>query len=140
MNAVCSGVSTPSLACPSMVRIATGADTADTAFLTVTRGFVAFHSVIVNATVTGDLPADDPSEISWSATAPGLYTRNTGVNQAALETKLAALEGSEDAVFGLLVLGSPDPTRYQADMGTEFLARIGELASAALSRLRPSRG
>lgn len=48
-------------------------------------------------------------------------------------------EGSEDAVFGLLVLGSPDPTRYQADMGTEFLARIGELASAALSRLRPGR-
>jgi uncharacterized protein YigA (DUF484 family) len=49
-------------------------------------------------------------------------------------------EGREDAVFGLLVLGSPDPTRYQADMGTEFLARIGELASAALSRLRPARG
>lgn len=49
----------------SMVRIATGADTADTAFLTVTRGFVAFHSVIVNATVAGDLPADDPSEISY---------------------------------------------------------------------------
>src|SRR6478736_3262766 len=41
---------------------------------------------------------DDPSEISWSATAPGLYTRNTGVNQAALEAKLAAMEGGEDAV------------------------------------------
>lgn len=41
---------------------------------------------------------DDPSEISWSATAPGLYTRNTGVNQQALERKLAALEGAEDAV------------------------------------------
>ena len=40
------------------------------------------------------------------------------------------------AVFGLLVLGSPDPTRYSADMGTEFLSRVGELASAALSRLR----
>jgi len=39
-------------------------------------------------------------------------------------------------VFGMLVLGSPDPTRYSADMGTEFLARIGEVASAALSRLR----
>ena len=37
--------------------------------------------------------------------------------------------------FGLLVLGSPDPTRYSADMGTEFLQRIGELASAGLSRL-----
>jgi len=40
------------------------------------------------------------------------------------------------ATFGLLVLGSPDPTRYSADMGTEFLARIGEIASAGLARLR----
>jgi uncharacterized protein YigA (DUF484 family) len=38
--------------------------------------------------------------------------------------------------IGLLVLGSPDPTRYSAEMGTEFLVRIGEVASAALSRLR----
>ena len=43
-----------------------------------------------------------------------------------------------DATIGLLVLGSPDPTRYAADMGTEFLARIGDMAAAALSRLRPS--
>jgi uncharacterized protein YigA (DUF484 family) len=41
-----------------------------------------------------------------------------------------------DTTFGLLVLGSPDPTRYSADMGTEFLLRIGEIAGAALSRLR----
>jgi uncharacterized protein len=41
-----------------------------------------------------------------------------------------------DDCFGLLVLGSPDPTRYAADMGTDFLVRIGEVASAALSRLR----
>ena len=39
--------------------------------------------------------------------------------------------------FGLLVLASPDPTRYTADMGTDFLARIGEVASAALTRLLP---
>ena len=39
--------------------------------------------------------------------------------------------------FGLLMLASPDPTRYTADMGTEFLSRIGEVASAALSRLLP---
>jgi hypothetical protein len=39
--------------------------------------------------------------------------------------------------FGMLVLGSPDPTRYSADMGTEFLARIGDIASAALHRLLP---
>jgi uncharacterized protein len=43
-----------------------------------------------------------------------------------------------DGCFGLLVLGSPDATRYAADMGTEFLMRIGEVASAALSRLRPT--
>jgi len=42
-----------------------------------------------------------------------------------------------DVSFGLLVLGSPDPTRYAAEMGTEFLMRIGEVSSAALSRLRP---
>ncbi|MFN0186501.1 MAG: DUF484 family protein [Aquabacterium sp.] len=39
------------------------------------------------------------------------------------------------AVIGLLVLGSPDPTRYSADMGTDFLMRLGEVAGAALSRL-----
>jgi uncharacterized protein YigA (DUF484 family) len=43
-----------------------------------------------------------------------------------------------EAAFGLLVLGSPDPTRYSTDMGTEFLTRIGEIASAGLSRLLPS--
>ena len=41
----------------------------------------------------------------------------------------------EHAAFGLLVLGSPDPTRYAAQMGTEFLSRIGEVASACLARL-----
>lgn len=45
-----------------------------------------------------------------------------------------------DQAFGLVVLGSPDPTRYSADMGTEFLIRIGELAGAALSRLLPRAG
>jgi hypothetical protein len=42
--------------------------------------------------------------------------------------------------FGLLVLGSPDPTRYSVDMGTEFLVRVGELASAATSRLLSAAG
>lgn len=42
----------------------------------------------------------------------------------------------EQGVFGLLVLGSPDPTRYSAEMGTEFLLRLGEIASAGLMRLR----
>lgn len=41
---------------------------------------------------------DDPSTVSWSGTDVPLYTRNTGANQLALQTKLAALEGGEDAV------------------------------------------
>jgi uncharacterized protein YigA (DUF484 family) len=38
--------------------------------------------------------------------------------------------------FGLLVLASPDAQRFASTMGTDFLARIAELSSAALSRLR----
>ena len=47
--------------------------------------------------------------------------------------------GGGDAAFGLLVVGSPDATRYSADMGTDFLVRIGEIASAALARLLPAK-
>ena len=36
---------------------------------------------------------------------------------------------------GLMVLGSPDATRYSADMGVDFLAQVGDTASAAFSRL-----
>lgn len=39
------------------------------------------------------------------------------------------------ATFGMLVLGSPDPTRYTADMGVEFLEQVGEITGAALARL-----
>ena len=45
--------------------------------------------------------------------------------------------GKAPQAFGMLVLASPDPERFSASMGTDFLERIGELAGAALSRLRP---
>jgi uncharacterized protein YigA (DUF484 family) len=51
---------------------------------------------------------------------------------------IALRHAGTPGAFGLLVLGSPDPTRYSADMGTEFLARLGEVASAGLSRLLPA--
>ena len=44
--------------------------------------------------------------------------------------------GSTAPAFGLLVLASPDAQRFSSTMGTDFLARIAELASAALARLR----
>ncbi len=44
--------------------------------------------------------------------------------------------GSTTPAFGVLVLASPDAQRFNSTMGTEFLARVAELASAALSPLR----
>lgn len=44
--------------------------------------------------------------------------------------------GEDPQTFGMLVLGSPDAERFHSAMGTAFLSRIAELASAALARLR----
>ena len=61
-------------------------------------------------------------------------------SMAMIPLRADAADNTPTAAFGMLVLASPDPTRYTADMGTEFLARIGELAGGALSRLLPVRG
>lgn len=42
---------------------------------------------------------------------------------------------SAPTAFGLLVLGSPDPERFTADMATDFLSKIGTTSSAALTCL-----
>ena len=54
---------------------------------------------------------------------------------ALLPLREGALQNASKA-FGMLVLASPDPQRFAAGMGTDFLERIAELASAALTRLR----
>lgn len=55
----------------------------------------------------------------------------------ALSVALIPMRSPENsASFGLLVLASPDAQRFHAGMGTDFLERIGEIASAALSRLQ----
>ena len=55
---------------------------------------------------------------------------------AASVALIALRAGADPNAFGLLVLASPDPERFHNAMGTDFLERIGELAGAALSRLR----
>ncbi len=67
--------------------------------------------------------------------APAAWLADAGTVMSVALVPLRA--AADSASFGLLVLGSPDPTRYSADMGTEFLMRIGEVAGAALSRLLP---
>ncbi len=49
---------------------------------------------------------------------------------------VTALNPGLPPAFGMLVLASPDPQRYNSTMGTDFLERLSDLASAALSRLR----
>ncbi|ADV01447.1 DUF484 family protein [Alicycliphilus denitrificans] len=72
--------------------------------------------------------------LGFEATA---WLAQTGQVQslALLPLRRGAIDSAEQPAFGLLVLGSPDPHRFEATMGTEFLARMAELASAALSRL-----
>ena len=43
---------------------------------------------------------------------------------------------SEAPAWGMRVLGSPDPKRFDADMSTDLLERIGEVAGSVLARLR----
>ena len=60
----------------------------------------------------------------------------TAMSIALIALRPGALNGAGPA-FGMLVLASPDPQRFQSGFATDFLERIAELASAALSRLRP---
>jgi uncharacterized protein len=61
-------------------------------------------------------------------------------SMALIPLRADSADATVTSAFGMLVLASPDQTRYTADMGTEFLVRIGEIASAALSRVLPARG
>ncbi len=70
--------------------------------------------------------------------ASWLPQAHTATSLALIPLRAANSDGAATAelAFGMLVLGSPDAHRFHSGMGTEFLSRIGELASAALSRLR----
>jgi uncharacterized protein YigA (DUF484 family) len=87
--------------------------------------------------------SDDVKSFASSLTAPycGVnagFEATSWLDEPATVMSLAMIPlRHRDDNFGLLVLGSPDPTRYAAEMGTEFLARIGEVSAAALSRLLP---
>jgi uncharacterized protein YigA (DUF484 family) len=52
---------------------------------------------------------------------------------AAHVRSLALVPLGETAVFGLLALGSEDPQRFFAEMGTLYLRRIGELCAAGVT-------
>jgi uncharacterized protein YigA (DUF484 family) len=97
-----------------------------------------------------DLPVAEPVEPEVRALADSVRQPYCGPNAdfrpatwlegGGAQTRSIALlplrVGAAPESFGLLLLGSPDPSRFQAGLGTAFLERIAEIASAALSRLR----
>jgi uncharacterized protein YigA (DUF484 family) len=98
----------------------------------------AYDGEIFSTPVGDDVPAFASSlRLPYCGVNAGFEATNwLDAPTAVASTALIPLRhDSRDAAFGLLVLASPDPTRYAADMGTEFLARIGEIAGAGLSRL-----
>ena len=60
----------------------------------------------------------------------------TAISVALIDLRPGAVKRPGPAL-GMLFLSSPGPQRFQAGLATDFLERIAELASAALSRLRP---
>jgi uncharacterized protein YigA (DUF484 family) len=96
--------------------------------------------------------SDDAKLFVSSLTEPfcGVNTGLEAINwlpepQAVVSLAILPLRGTPQAgssahavapAFGLLVLASPDAQRFNSTMGTDFLARVADLASAALSPLR----
>jgi uncharacterized protein YigA (DUF484 family) len=95
----------------------------------------------------------EPSESDARAFAQGLTAPYCGPNKdfgvarwlpsAPASLAIVPLKHAHDPgadPFGLLLLGSNDLERFSPDMGTAFLETIGELVSAALTRLPQSMG
>ena len=91
--------------------------------------------------------SDDAKVFASSLTEPfcGLNTGFECANwladpQTAISVALLPLRAARAArtapAFGMLVLASSDAQRFNSGMGTDFLERIADIASAALSRLR----
>ena len=71
----------------------------------------------------------------WLAPQVQLEGGEPAQSLALLPLRAGAIDSATPA-FGLLVLGSHDPQRFDPTMGTDFLSRMAELASAALLRLQ----
>ena len=89
--------------------------------------------------------SDDAQAFATSLSAPYCGV-NSGFEAAgwlpepALAVSLALIplrSAAGSDAFGMLVLASPETERFQSGMGTDFLAQIGDLAGAALTRLLP---
>ncbi|MBV8665785.1 MAG: DUF484 family protein [Burkholderiaceae bacterium] len=77
----------------------------------------------------------DFEAVSWLEDAPAIQSLAMLPLRPASSSEPASDAADAPAAFGLLILGSHDPARFSEDMATDFLGKIGETASAALSCL-----
>ena len=102
-----------------------------------------FPAALAGLSVTQSV-SDDAKVFASSLTEPfcGLNTGFEAVSWMAEPQAIASLaliplrEKAGLPAFGMLVLASSDAQRFTAGMGTEFLVSIGNLAAAAVERLR----
>ncbi|KAG0163879.1 hypothetical protein DFQ30_010824 [Apophysomyces sp. BC1015] len=96
-------------------------------------GFGTQGSVTAGLSLAGMTPQD---KSAFAATPRDDVDSSPETASVALIALRDTQQADHASVFGLLVLGSPDPRRFHEGMATDFLAQIGALSSAALSRLR----
>ncbi len=108
-----------------------------------------FGVPLAEVRIWGSAPgAQDAAAASWSTTLPAPVC-GAGLDLGALQgladswsiarsAALIPLRLGEDRPFGLIAMGSSDPARFDANLGTAVLSRIGELASAALAPAEPT--
>jgi uncharacterized protein YigA (DUF484 family) len=124
------------LAEPSRARLA------DVALEALRRHFEIPHSALRLWTEQAR-PPDEPSRLlADSMHAPYVgpqagFAPATWLGAAGAEVRSIALvtlrRPGQARSFGLLVMGSPDASRFETGMGTNLLARVGEMLSAALA-------
>ena len=108
-----------------------------------------FGVPLAEVRIWGAAPSShDATAARWAASLPAPVC-GTGLDLGALQgladgwsnarsAAVIPLRNGDAAPFGLIALGSSDPARFDANLGTAVLARIGELASAALVPVEPA--
>jgi len=107
-----------------------------------------FGVPLAEVRIWGPRPSDaDVAAASWAASLPAPVC-GAGLDLGALQDLAASwanarsvalipLRWGDARPFGLIAMGSSDPARFDANLGTAVLGRIGELASAALAPAEP---
>ena len=101
-----------------------------------THALSLFRAASSLASSVASSAASSVASTLGQVTTDGVAADGAGAHGGIRSLALLPLRrGAAPAPFGVLALGSADARRFHEGMGTDFLARIGENSSAALTRL-----